>query len=149
MAGDIDPIMTLPPSPKELDESLDEVNIDSGGTHIRQVDKALHPDGSIFVELAMKTRINPEAQPFIDHLIADGIRTGNIEIGFFKDQKPNAAEALTVAHMITQYSINGESRNEFTRILGGLGNMLTAPLRGFSNRNRSNYEGNGNGFPTG
>ena len=129
----------MPPSPKELDESLDSVTFDSGGTQIKQVDEALHPDGKSFIMLAMKTRISPESQPFLDHLIADGIRSGNIDIGFFDGKSPNAAEALTAAHMITQYSINGESRNEFTRILAGLGNFLSSPWRGM-NRNRSNYD---------
>ncbi len=130
--------MGFPNSPKELDDSLETVGFDQGGTHIKQVDEALHPDGTNFVEMLLKTRVDPDIQPQLDHLLSDSIMTGNITLPFFKGKTPNAVEALTAAHIMTQYAINGQSRFEFTRILAGLGNMLTAPLRNMRG-GRSNY----------
>ena len=137
--------MGFPSSPKELDSDLDTVGFDQGGTSIKQVDEALHPDGSSFVEMLLKTRIDPETQPQLEHLLSDSIMTGNIVIPFFKGKTPNAVEALTAAHIMTQYALNGQSRLEFTKILGGLGNMITAPLRALRNGGRSNYGQGGDG----
>ena len=136
--------MPFPSSPKELDTDLDTVGFDQGGTHIKQVDQALHPDGTSYVEMLLKTRIDPEIQPQMDHLIADAIMSGNVVLPFFKDKSPNLVEALTAAHMMTQYAINGQSRFEFTKILAGLGNMITAPLRNMRG-GRSNYGQGGDG----
>lgn len=130
--------MAFPSSPQELDDGLDTVGFDQGGTHIKQVDEALHPSGDNFIEMLLKTRIDPDIQASLDHLLSDAIMTGNITIPFFKGKHPNSIEALAVAHIMTQYSINGQSRIEFTKILAGLGNMLTAPFRGMRG-GRSNY----------
>ncbi len=136
--------MTLPSSPKELETDLETVGFDQGGTHIKQVDEALHPDGTNFVEMLLKTRIDPAIQPQMDHLLSDAFQNGTIDIGFFKGKSPNAIESLTAAHIMTQYAINGESRFEFTKILAGLGNMITAPLRGMRG-GKSNYGDQGGG----
>ncbi len=138
--------MTLPSSPKELDEGLETVGFDQGGTHIKQVDEALHPDGTNFVEILMKTRIDPAVQPQMDHLLSDAIQSGTFDIPFFKGKNPNAVESLLAAHAITQYAINGQSRFEFTKILAGLGNMITAPIRSMGRGGgRSNYGDQGGG----
>jgi hypothetical protein len=127
--GQIEVVMSDPSSPKELDDGLEVVGFDQGGTHIKQVDDALHPNGSNFIEMLLKTRIDPAIQPQLDHLLADAIMSGTIDMPFFKGKNPNAVEALTASHVMTQYAIDGRSRFEFTKILAGLGNMITAPLR--------------------
>ena len=137
--------MTFPSSPQELDKDLETVGFDSGGTHIKQVDEALHPDGTNFIELLLKTRIDPETQPQLDHLLSDAIQSGTIDLPFFKGKNPNAVESLMAAHTMTQYAINGQSRFEFTKILAGLGNMITAPLRSMNRGGRSNYGDQGGG----
>ncbi len=138
--------MTLPSSPEELDRDLETVGFDQGSTHIKQVDEALHPDGTNFVEMLLKTRVDPAIQPQLDHLLSDAFQSGTIVIPFFQGKNPNAIESLMGAHIMTQYAVNGQSRFEFTKILAGLGNMITAPLRNMRGGNgRSNYGDQGGG----
>lgn len=121
--------MATPPSPKMLEEQLDMVNFGGGDTSIQQIDVALHPNGSNFIELIMKSRIEPSMQPDIDHIIGSAIKSGKLTLPSIQDDKLNSAEAHVIAHSITQYAVNGQSRNEFTRILGGINSIVRDPLQ--------------------
>ena len=122
-----------------VEDQLDVVGMNGGDTSVQQLDKALHPDGSNFTELLMKSRVNPKLQSDMDHIIGSAIKAGKINIGGVTG-KLNSAEAHILAHTITQYSINGQSRNEFTRILSGAASMMSNPLRFMQGRRKRRYD---------
>lgn len=134
--------MPTPPSPKMLEEQLDVVNFGGGDTSIQQIDVALHPNGSNFIELIMKSRIEPFMQPDIDHILGSAIKSGKLKLESV-GEKLNSAEAHVLAHAITQYAVNGQSRSEFTRILGGINSVVRDPMQLFRGKRKS-YDSNVN-----
>lgn len=118
------------------------MGLGGGDTSIKQVDEALHPDGSNFISLIMKSRISAKHQPDFDHIIGSAIKSRKLNVPAIPGQL-NSAEAHVIAHAITQYALNGQSRNEFTRILGGFGNMISGGLNMFRGRRRRQYDQSG------
>lgn len=118
------------------------MGLGGGDTSIKQVDDALHPDGSNFVSLIMKTRINPKHQPDFDHIIGSAIKSGKLSVPAIPG-KLNSAEAHVIAHSITQYGLNGQSRSEFTKILGGFGSVVAGGMNMFRGRRRRQYDQSG------
>lgn len=131
----------IPASPSVLDDSLDIMGFGDQSTIVQQIDKGLHPDGVSFVELMVKSRVSPQTQPYIDHILSRAIQTGKFSVPVASGKKLNAAESLALAHSITQIAIRGESRAEFTKTLGGIGGAMRSPFRMFGQRRMSNYGG--------
>jgi len=135
------PLSAPPPGLNEIESSMDMLNFGDGNQSIKQLDRAMHPDGSSLIELWMKSRITPEAQPFLDHIMADGIRRGKFAVPFLTTKKINAAEALVAANMITSIALSGEGRSEFQKILGGVSAFVRQPMNYFKGQQRRSTYG--------
>lgn len=131
----------IPASPSVLNDQLDIMGFGDQSTIVQQIDQGLHPEGDSFVELMVKTRVSPQTQPYIDHILSRAIQTGKFKVPVADGQQLNAAESLALAHSLTQISIRGESRGEFTKTLGGIGGAMRSPFRMFGQRRMSNYGG--------
>ena len=130
-----------PASPTTLDENLDVMNFGDGSNVVKQIDAGLHPDGKQFIELMVKSRVSAQAQPYLDHILARAIQTGKLEVPVVVGKRLNMAEALALAHSVTQVSIRGESRHEFVRVLSGVAGIARGGMRFFGSRRQTQYGG--------
>lgn len=89
---------------------------------VKEVDQALHPDGSNIVLLMMKSRGNPSVKAQADHILSMSIKRGELTTVLKSSGgKPlNAATALLLADNINSYNQRGESRAE---LLDGLSSI--------------------------
>lgn len=132
------------PALGDYESYLEQLNPGGDNLSIKHLDQALHPDGSNFVELVMKSRIKSRTKHHTDHIIAVGIKNGKFPISAVGSRKLNIAEAFTLAETLTNYAEGGASRSEFTKVLSGFSNIFRSPARGMSSMfRRGNYENSG------
>ena len=89
---------------------------------VREVDAALHPDGSNLLHVMMKARLDPKVKAQADVILAMGIRRGEFSdaVRDARGKTLNAASALLMADAINSYGQNGKARDE---LLDGLSSI--------------------------
>lgn len=102
----------------EIDSGFVGMN-PKGENLIEQADQAMNPNpDDKLAALFMKTRIDPNVIPQVNHLLSKAIQAGKMPNLFPNGTKLNAADASLFADVLTSIAVEGESRKELIEIVG-------------------------------
>lgn len=99
---------------------------------VREVDAALHPDGSNLLHVMMKSRQDSKTKAEADLIMAMGIRRGEWSDNLKQPggKRFNAASALLMADAINSYGQDGKSRDELLEGLSSIPLINRRPASG-------------------